>query len=100
MQIPVLIEQVSGNAYRASGGEPLKLAAEGATRAEALQKLQTLIRDRMAAGAEIVPLSVDNTGHPWDDFVGTWDENDPVIQEWEKAVAEYRRQVEADPNIP
>jgi hypothetical protein len=100
MQIPVLIEQIQGNGYRASGGEPLKLSAEGATREEALQKLQSLIRQRLAQGAEVVQLTVDNARHPWDEFVGTWDENDPVIQEWEKAVVEYRRQVDADPDIP
>jgi hypothetical protein len=96
MQIPVLIEQVSGNGYRASGGEPLKLSAEGATREEALERLRNLIQDRLAQGAEVVPLSVENKRHPWDEFVGTWDENDPVIQEWEKAVEEYRREAEED----
>ena len=39
MRISVLIEPVPGNGYRAMGGEPLGLVAEGATRDMALQKL-------------------------------------------------------------
>ena len=36
MQIPILIEPIAGNGYRASGGEPLALTADGATHEEAL----------------------------------------------------------------
>jgi hypothetical protein len=39
MQVSVLIERVPGNGYRAKGGEPFCLSAEGATRDEALQGL-------------------------------------------------------------
>src|SRR5271155_3277318 len=98
MQIPVLIEEVSGNGYRASGGEPLKLAAEGATRAEALQKLQTLIRDRVAAGAEIVPLEIGQPAAPYAKYAGTWKTDEPLIEEWKQAIAEYRRQMDEDPD--
>ena len=36
MQIPVLIEPIAGNGYRARGGEPLAVVVEAPTRAEAL----------------------------------------------------------------
>jgi hypothetical protein len=39
MQVSVLIERVPGNGYRAKGGEPFGLSAEGATRDESLQGL-------------------------------------------------------------
>ena len=39
MQIPVLIEPVAGNGFRAQGCEPFGLLAEGATRQAALEKL-------------------------------------------------------------
>src|SRR5690348_5928209 len=47
MRISVLIEPVPGNGYRARGGEPLGLIAEGATRDKALQKLRELIDERV-----------------------------------------------------
>ena len=34
MRIPVLVEHVPGNGFRAQGGEPLAISAEGTTRAE------------------------------------------------------------------
>jgi predicted RNase H-like HicB family nuclease len=37
MQIPVLVEPIAGDGYRARGTEPFGLSAEGATRAEALE---------------------------------------------------------------
>src|SRR5438874_195671 len=43
MQISVLIEPVPGNGYRAKGGEPFALSAEGATRGEALARLRDQI---------------------------------------------------------
>ena len=50
MQIPVLIEPVAPNGFRARSGEPLGLTAEGATREEALQKLRELVTRRIADG--------------------------------------------------
>ncbi len=40
MQIPVLIESIAGNGYRARGGEPLPLTADGPTREAALHNLR------------------------------------------------------------
>jgi hypothetical protein len=39
MQIPVLVERVKGNGYRARGTEPFAISAKGSTREEALAKL-------------------------------------------------------------
>jgi hypothetical protein len=97
MQIPVLIERVEGNGYRARGGEPLPLVAEGSTEDEALQKLRELIGERMASGAKLVQLDVGPTEHPWAEFVGKW-KDDPLIDEWMQAVEEYRREVDEDPD--
>jgi hypothetical protein len=95
MRIPVLVEPLGPNSYRASA---FGLSAEGATRDEALQKLRALFEGKWANGAEIVPLEVPPFEHPGDRFVGTWAEDDPLLAEWEKAVEEYRRSVDADPN--
>src|SRR5262245_59850494 len=92
VEIPVLIEPVAGNGYRARGGEPFALCAEGATRAEALEKLRDQVRARLAAGADLVALAVPPPGHPWQPFAGMFPK-DPLIDDWKQAVAEYRRQV-------
>ena len=62
MQIPVLVESVSGNGFWAWGGEPLALSAEGMTRDEAIARLKSLIADRLAFGAELISLDVENHG--------------------------------------
>jgi len=59
MQIPVLIESVSGNGFRATGGVPLALSAEGTTRDEAIARLKSLIADRLAVGAELISVGKD-----------------------------------------
>ena len=91
MQIPVLIEPVAGSGYRARGVEPFGFTVEAATPEEAMQKLREQIRDRIATGAKIVPLDVPPTEHPWAEFAG-WLRDDPMLDAWKQAMAEYRRQ--------
>ena len=100
MEIPVLIEPVPSKGFRARNGEPFGLTAEGATREEALQKLRELVARRIADGAELISVEVGPFQHPWDRFVGTWADDDPLIAQWEKEVEAYRREVDEDPNIP
>ncbi len=99
MQIPVLIEPVAGNGYRARGGEPLAVAVEAPTREEALAKLREVLQARLQNGAEIVPLEVTPVQHPWMKFAGMF-KDDPLVEEWKEAMAEYRREVEEDPDYP
>ena len=63
MQIPVLVESVAGNGFRASGGEPLAISAGGHAD-EAIARLKSLIADRLAVGAELISLDVTTVGHP------------------------------------
>ena len=99
MQIPILIEAVAGNGYRSRGGEPYALSAEGATREEVLAKLQEQLRARLEAGAAIVPLEVGAEPHPLIKYAGMF-ENDPLFDEWKAEMAEYRRKIEEDPDVP
>ncbi len=100
MTISVLVERVEGNGYRARSGEPLVLATEGATQEEALLKLRELIQSRIAAGAQLVELDITTkTPPPWARFAGRWKADDPLIEEWEKEVAEYRREMDEDPDV-
>ncbi len=99
MQIPVLIEPVAGNGYRARGGEPLGLTAEGPTREAALAKLKEQLRARLRNGAEIVPLEVSPERHPLAEFVGMF-KDDPLIDDWKQSMAEYRRNIDEKPDLP
>jgi hypothetical protein len=99
MQIPILIEAVAGNGYRSRGGEPYALSAEGATREEVLAKLQEQLQARMEAGAAIVRLEVPAEAHALVKFAGMF-ENNPLFDEWKAEMAEYRRKIEEDPDIP
>ena len=99
MEIAVLIEPVPGKGYRAHGGEPFALEAEGRTKEEALQKLRELIASRIEGGAELVVLNVPTGENPWISFAGMF-KDDPLIEEWKKAMAENRRQEEEDSSHP
>ncbi|MBI3407911.1 MAG: type II toxin-antitoxin system HicB family antitoxin [Planctomycetes bacterium] len=100
MQIPVLVERVKGNGYRARGSEPFAISARGATRKEALAKLRAKIKSRLKNGTEIVGLEVTAQPHPLMEFAGMYSEDDPVVQDWKKAMARYRRKVDEHPELP
>lgn len=97
MQIPILIEAVAGNGYRSRGGELYALSAEGATHEEVLAKLKDQLQARLKEGAAIVPLDVPAEPHPLARFVGMF-KDDPLIDEWKKAMVEYRRTIDEDPD--
>jgi hypothetical protein len=96
MQIPVLLERVKGNGYRARSMEPFAVSAKGSTREEALAKLRAKIQSRLRKGTEFVGLEIGPPAHPWLEFAGMF-KDDPDIDEWVKSMAEYRQQVEEDP---
>jgi hypothetical protein len=51
----------------------------------------------MKAGAAIVPLEVPAGPHPLAQFVGMF-KDDPLIDEWKEAMADYRRKINEDPD--
>ena len=76
MNIPVLIEPISNNGFRATGGLPFEITVEGATRDEALGRLRAEIDKRMACGAIVVPLETTPTeDHPWVQGAGMFRDN-------------------------
>jgi hypothetical protein len=96
MNIPILIEPIASNGFRATGGAPFDLSAEGATRDEALQRLRAEIDRRMAGGATVVPLEITPLEeNPWVQGAGMF-RDDPQFDEWQAAIQEYRRQVDED----
>jgi hypothetical protein len=97
MQIPILIEPIEGDRYRARAGEPFALSAEGKTKLEAFQQLEQMIRKRIRDGAELFTLEVQQA-HPLSVYVGMFKDN-PLFDEWKEAMAEFRRQQDADPEV-
>jgi predicted RNase H-like HicB family nuclease len=97
MQIPVLVERVKGNGYRARGTEPFGVSAKGATPEEALAKLRAKIEARLKKGTQILGLEVGPQSSTWMEFAGMF-KDDPWIDDWVQSMAEYRQQVEDDPS--
>ena len=98
MQIPVLIEPIAGNGYLAKTGDPLPLRAEGATRGDALKKLEEMMTQRLTSGSTIAPVPEGASENPWLAMAGIYDPADPEVQAWIEAMAEYRREVDNDPD--
>jgi hypothetical protein len=117
MQIPVLIEPMAGSGFRARTGPPFEWSAEGATAAEALEKLRGEAAGRIAAGASVAMLEVppvndplaelrakgmlieplEPGANPWVEMAGTW-KDDPQIDEFRRAIEDYRKEIDGDPN--
>jgi hypothetical protein len=96
MKIPVLIEPIANDGFRATGGPPFDVTAHGTTRAEALARFRAAIRRRMLAGSVLVPLEIDTTeDNPWDAVAGMF-RDEPLLDEWQRAIAEHRRKVDED----
>jgi hypothetical protein len=99
MQIPVLVERVKNNGYRARGKEPFAVSARGATREEALAKLRAKIQARLKNGTEIVGLEVGPHPHPLAEFAGMF-KDDPDFQDVLKIMAHNRKKMDEDPSVP
>jgi len=96
MKIPVLIEPIANDGFRATGGPPFEVTAQGTTREEALARLRQAIDQRMAEGSVLVPLEIDTTEeNPWIAVAGMF-RDDPLFDDWQEAIAEYRRKVDED----
>ncbi|HEY3964692.1 MAG TPA: hypothetical protein VGM05_09100 [Planctomycetaceae bacterium] len=98
MDVPVIIETVSGNGYRATGagGLSVGLTAEGATAAEAVDRLADQVRTRVNAGAKLADLSVAGAA-PWKQDAG-YLHDEPLYEPWRKAMEEARRKLDEDPD--
>jgi predicted RNase H-like HicB family nuclease len=116
MNLPVLIQPIAGKGFLARAGSPFDWIAEGATAEEALKNLHAVAMKCIAGGCMIASITVPNWNdplakakangmvieppngdHPLLKWAGTWDPNDPLNQEWQKAVEDYRREIDNDP---
>jgi predicted RNase H-like HicB family nuclease len=99
MQFPILIERVAGNGYRARGGEPLPLVAEGSTREEALTNLKKQLQARLRDGTELISVDLASAPHPLAEFAGMF-KDDPYFDDVVDIMADNRRKMDHDPKIP
>jgi hypothetical protein len=97
MDIPVLLEALPANGYRATSLTPTRVSAEAPSREEALEQVSRLLREQFAH-AEVVHVSMDLSGenHPWHSLAGSWKDH-PDAAEFDEHLRSYRRQVDADP---
>lgn len=93
MEIPIIVEPLTNNGFRASSGGLWGLETEAPTREEAIEKLRELIDHRLRAGAEVVGLEVFSRPHPLARFAGIL-RDDPLLGSWKEAMAEYRQETE------
>jgi hypothetical protein len=120
MQIPVWIEKVAGNGFLAKS---FGLSAQAPTREEALSKLKGMMDALPESAGETVWIDLDRSDpfylellqqqievlqqevaalrrsqeKPWLKVKGVC-KDDPLFDEWQEAIAEYRREVDEDPN--
>ena len=98
METPVIIEPATGIGYRATGagGLSVGLTAEGATAAEAVDRLAEQIQTRVRAGAKLAEVSVATDAAPWRQDAG-YLRDAPLYEPWREAMEEYRRLLGEDP---
>jgi hypothetical protein len=96
MEIPVLIEPVPGIGFRASGGEPFAIVVEGETPEAALAQFKEEVSAKLHNGAKIASVTIQPEEHPWLEFAGMFDPEDPLIQEWLAVMKEQRDREDTD----
>src|SRR5690348_292551 len=98
VEVPVIIEPITRSGYRATGagGLSVGLTADGATAAEAIDRLADQVRLRVNAGARLAELNVAGGTAPWKQG-GAYLHEAPLYAPWCAAMEEYRRQLDEDP---
>jgi hypothetical protein len=90
MQLPVLIEPLSNDSFRATSGEPVPVVVEAPTPDEAMQKVQQAIRTKLESGARLASIVLTTGEHTWLPFAGMLSSDDPLVQEWIEVMKESR----------
>lgn len=100
MKIPVLIEPLPDHRFRASGAA-WEISAEGESSEEALESLRQEVQQRLSGGSQVTFIDTEqlvqskSSEHPLARFAGCM-KDDPLYDEWQSAVAEYRASCDDD----
>jgi hypothetical protein len=87
----------AGRWFRGPAGSPFDWSAEGATPDEAVRNLQGVAAARQAAGIQTATINVNDSENPLAKYAGCM-KGDPMLEEWRKAIEEYREEIDNDPN--
>ena len=99
MQIPIVVETLGQDQYRAEAPAPFSVAAEGKSSAEAVQNLRARIEKEFSNGRHVVMLDVALPHEPaWAKFVGHL-KNEPLFDQWQSAIREYRQKRDVEDGI-
>ncbi len=98
MKVPVLVEPAGEGRWRATCGAPFSCSAEGPTPFHAIKQLREDLQARIAAGAVLLHIDVPVQEQPAVEYAGSL--ADDEFEELQKAIAEYRREKDADPDWP
>jgi hypothetical protein len=93
VEIPVIVEPHNGG-WRARCRHPIDTSTTGATRYDALQAIEALLRAAVSGPFTLLPLEV-TPDKPWIASAGAVPD-DETTDAWLDAIAEYRRQRDAD----
>ena len=93
MKIPILIETIEDQRFRASGGEPFAGAVEADTPEAALDELKKGIVARVTRGGRIEALDIPDDWNPWHEGFGMF-RDDPLFHDWQQAISDNRRIVD------
>jgi hypothetical protein len=99
MQLPVIVEHLGDDHFRAEAAVPFSVSAEGKSSQEAVQNLRTRIESEFSNGRQLMMLEVNVPHeHAWMKYVGHL-KDDPLFDEWQAAIREYRRQRDVEDGI-
>ena len=99
MQIPVVIEPLPGNRFRATSAAPVPLMMEGNSAEESLRLWREAYAAVLPADAEVVCVESSSSNQPpWAKFIGDL-KDDPLVEVWRECVEEYRSQRDVEAGI-
>jgi hypothetical protein len=98
MKIPVIVEPVAGNGYVARNFG-LGLEGHGATREEAVKSAYILLAEKVESGATFEQVDTSPDSNPLMKYAGMF-KDDPDFEDVIDIMAENRRKMEEDPNVP
>lgn len=100
MQIPVVIERLPGNRFRAKSATAQLFAVEGESAEESLRLWRERFSSVLPADAEVVRVepAILNE-HPLARFAGDL-KDDPLFDDWQAAIEEFRQQRDLEDGLP
>ncbi|HLQ43240.1 MAG TPA: hypothetical protein VK137_00810 [Planctomycetaceae bacterium] len=101
MQIPIVIEPLPNNRFRAQSSSPLSMIVEGDSAEESLRLWREKFSSCLPTDAEVQvvsPSAIAPSLPPWAKYIGEL-KDDPLLDEWREGVEEYRKQRDREAGV-